>query len=215
MPAQLNYRVMLSAPGVKLLPPGKVHSNRNSTMLFSPFDDEMRFMRAWNAVEIARPVTQGLFTFDVSELPYYLVCGGRKPGATVTITRGEVHISRPLIITPDNMRPEFENFFEEREFDSDDSDNSEFVQFLLARTAAFRNMKVNNKAGTKKIVTDTVEEAVDKLNKQLDAEDEDRIAILTAPPKLAGLALLKYTTERVMASAPENVQELREKGFLP
>lgn len=181
-------------------------------MLFSPFDDEMKFMRAWNAVEIARPVSYGLFTFGDSELPYYLVCGGRKPGATVSIRKGEVRISRPLILTPDNVHPEFGNFFDEQEQSQDDS---EFVHFLLARTAAFRNLKIENTAGPKRIVSDSIEEVVEKLNKQLDTEDEDRVAILTAPPKLGGVALLKYTTERVIASAPENVQELREKGFLP
>ena len=164
--------------------------------------------RAWHAVEIARPVQMGLFTFDVSDLPYILVCGGRKPGATVSVTKGEVKVSRPLIITPDNMRPEFEDFFEEH-------DDADIIQFLMARTAAFSNLKIRNTSGEKKLVSDSIEEVVEKLNKQLDSEDEDRVAILTAPPKLGGVALLKYTTERVMASAPDNVQELRERGFLP
>lgn len=111
-------------------------------MLFNPFDDEARFMRAWHAVEIARPVQQGLFTFDVSDLPYFLVCGGRKPGATVSVTKGEVKVSRPMIITPDNMRPEFEDFFEE-------NDEADFVQFLMARTAAFSNLKIRNSSSEK------------------------------------------------------------------
>ncbi len=106
------------------------------------------------------------------------------------------------------MRPEFEDFFEEH-------DESDMIQFLLARTAAFSNLKIRNTSGENKIVSDSVEEVVEKLNKKLDQEDEDRVAILTAPPKLGGVALLKYTTERVMASAPDNVQELRERGFLP
>lgn len=177
-------------------------------MLFPPFDDEARFMRAWHAVEIARPVHQGLFTFDVSDLPYILVCGGRKPGAMVRVTKGEIKISRPLIITPDNLRPDFEDFFEE-------NGEEDFVQFLLARTAAFSNLKIRNTSTEKKLVSDSVEEVVEKLNKQLDQQDEDRVAILTAPPKLGGVALLRYTTERVIASAPDNVQELRERGFLP
>lgn len=210
MPLQLNYRVLLSAPGADLLPADFLKPERDAAMMFSPFDDEMRFMRAWNAVEIARPVSYGLFTFGDSELPYYLVCGSKKPGSLVSIRKGEIRISRPLIITPDNVRPEFENFFEEVE-----EENPDIVQFLLARTAAFSNLKVSNTGGTKKIVSDSIEEVVEKLNKQLDSEDEDRVAILTAPPKLAGVALLKYTTDRVMASAPDNVQELRERGFLP
>lgn len=207
---QLNYRVVLRAPGAKLVPPEMASPNRNPEMLFSPFDDEMRFMKAWGAVNIVREARQGLFTFDQTELPYYLVCGSRKPGATVSIRKGEVRVSRPLIITPDDVRPEFENFFEEQ-----DDEGQSLVHFLLARTAAFKNLRIDNTSGPKKIVSDSVEEVVDKLNKQLDMEDEDRVAILTAPPKLGGIALLKYTTERVMASAPDNVQELRERGFLP
>ena len=208
---QLNYRVLLSAPGARLLPPDLVAPQRSQRMLFSPFDDERKFLRAWNAVAIARPVSYGLFTFGDSELPYYLVCGSQKPGSTVSIRKGEVRISRPLILTPDNMHPDFGNFFEEQE----QEDDSDFVHFLLARTAAFRNLRIENTSSSKKIVSDSIEEVVEKLNKQLDAEDEDRVAILTAPPKLGGVALLKYTTERVISSAPDNVQELREKGFLP
>jgi hypothetical protein len=56
---------------------------------------------------------------------------------------------------------------------------------------------------------------VDKLNRQLDDEEEDRVAILTAPARLGRVAVLRYATEQVMRSAPENVQELRERGFLP
>jgi len=208
MSVKLNYRVLLSAPGRRMIPPGMGAPQRSQTMMFSPFDDEARFMRAWHAVGIARPVHQGLFTFDVSDLPYILVCGGRKPGATVSVTKGEVKISRPLIITPDNLRPEFEDFFEEH-------DEEDLVQFLLARTAAFSNLKIRNTSTEKKLVSDSIEEVVEKLNKQLDSQDEDRVAILTAPPKLGGVALLRYTTERVLASAPDNVQELRERGFLP
>lgn len=208
MPVQLNYRVLLSTPADRFLPPGFVTPRRGQTMLFSPFEDEARFLRAWQAVEIARPAQQGLFTFDVSDLPYILVCGARKPGAMVSVTKGEVRVSRPLIITPENMAPEFQDFFEERE-------ELDVVQFLLARTAAFSNLKIRNTAGEKTFVSDSVEEVVEKLNKQLDDQEEDRVAILTAPAKLGGVALLKYTTDRVLSSAPDNVQELRERGFLP
>ncbi len=208
MAVQLNYRVLLSAPGNVLLPPELRASPRRQTMLFPPFDDEMKFMRAWSAVDIARPVSYGLFTFGDSELPYYLVCGSKRPGATVSIRKGEVRITRPLIITPDHLHPEFQNFFEEQEDEG-------IVSFLLARSAAFKNLKIDNTSGPKRIVSDSIDEVVEKLNKQLDAEDEDRVAILTAPPKLGGVALLKYTTERVISSASDNVQELRERGFLP
>lgn len=177
-------------------------------MPFSPFDNEHRFREAWESVRIERGVPYSLFTFGESQLPYFLVSGARKPGTPVSIRQGEVRITRPLIITPDTARPEFRNFF-------DDADEAGLVEFLLARSAAFSNLRFLNESGPERIVSDSVEEAVAKLNRQLDDEEEDRVAILTAPPELAGMALLKYAAERVAASAPDNIQELRERGFLP
>ena len=106
------------------------------------------------------------------------------------------------------MKPEFRDFFE-------DANDHGLVEFLMARTAAFSNLKLANEYGSERIVTDTIAEAVDRLNHQLDAEEEDRTAILSAPAGLAGFALFRYASERVMSSAPDNVQELRERGFLP
>lgn len=178
-------------------------------MNFFEFEQQRRFRQAWEAVQIARPVHLSLFTFGDSELPYYLVCAGRPSQPAVSITHGEVRVTRPLLITPDNLHPEFRNFF-----DNDDEESAaEFV--LMSRTAAFSNLKFENQHGPAKIVTDSVEEAVSKLNRQLDDEDEDRVAILCAPANLAGFAVFRYAAERVMQSTPDNIQELRERGFLP
>lgn len=175
---------------------------------FDDFENEQRFRAAMEAVQIARPVHYSLFTFGQSELPYLLVLSGLGEDRTVSITKGEVKITRPMIITPDNVRPEFQNFFE-------DDDDAGLAQFILARTASFSHLKLQNQSGPKRIVSDSVEEAVAKLNQQLDDEEEDRVAILTAPAPLAGFAILRYASERVMRSAPDNIQELRERGFLP
>ena len=171
-------------------------------------EQERRFRTAWEAVAIRRPVHYSLFTFGESVLPYFLVLSAAKPGQTVSLTQGAVRITRPTIITPDNARPEFDNFF-------DDSANERLVQFLLARTAGFSHLKFANASGPKRITSDSVEEIVSKLNRQLDDEEEDHTAILTAPPELAGIALLRYAAERVWSSASDNIQELRERGFLP
>jgi len=166
------------------------------------------FHEAWDSVEIARPVHFSLFTFGESQLPYYLVCGNRAGTVPLAITQGDVRIKRPMIMTADNARPEFRNFFENEEEEG-------VVQFLLARTAKFSNLQFVNESNSQQVIHDSMDSAVDKLNRQLDDEEEDRIAILTAPPNLAGVAVLKYATERVFKSAPDNIQELRERGFLP
>jgi len=177
-------------------------------MNFEDFDQEARFRAAWEAVSIARAVKYTLFTFGESVLPYYLVCPVSAAPAPVAVTKGEVRITRPLLITPDNSRPEFQNFFET-------DDEEVVVSFLLARTARFSPMKFDNKSGAKRVVSETVEGMVDQLNRRLDADEEDHVAILTAPVKLGRVAVLRYATEQVMRSAPENLQELRERGFLP
>ena len=177
-------------------------------MDFDSYNQEDEFHAAWNAVTIERGVEFGLFTFGDTDLPYYLVTKGHSDDPMVSVREGNVNIARPRIITPDSMHPEFRNFFEtEAEYG--------YVEFLLARTAAFGNLKITNNEGPAKIVTDTVDEAVSRLNKQLDDIEEEHTAILSAPEPLAGFAVLRYASERVISSAPGNVQELRERGFLP
>ncbi|MSR59111.1 MAG: hypothetical protein EXS05_15945 [Planctomycetaceae bacterium] len=178
-------------------------------MDFSDFEQQHRFRQAWEAVEIARPVEYSLFTFGESELPYFLVVAPRSPDSQVSITRGEIRVTRPLIITPDNLDPELGNFFE------DEGDGEDAAWFIMKRTAAFSHLKFQNQKGPARIVTDSVEEAVARLNRQLDAEDDDRVAILCAPAPLAGFAIFRYAAERVMKSAPDNIREMRERGFLP
>ncbi len=177
-------------------------------MPFSNFDDENYMEQLWEAVSIVRPVHNSLFTFGDSELQYYLVLDPGEAGKPIKVRRGEIRITKPMIITPHNARPEFQDFFE-------DDQGERLVDFLLARSAAFSNLKLSNHSGPEKIVSDQVDEVVDRLNKQLDQEEQEQIAILVAPEELAGVALLKYATERVLSSAPDNLTELRERGFLP
>ncbi|VAX40426.1 hypothetical protein MNBD_PLANCTO02-2481 [hydrothermal vent metagenome] len=178
-------------------------------MDFDHFDKEQFFHAVWETIRIERGVKQGLFTFGESQLPYFLVLDSMEEGKTVSISQGEVRITRPTIITPETSHPEFQNFFENQQEEG-------MVEFLIARTAGFSHLKFHNqKKGDAKIVSDSVEEAVAKLNKQLDKEDEESVAILSAPADFAGLAIFKYAADRVVESTPGNVQELRERGFLP
>jgi len=113
-------------------------------MDLSEFEARRRFQQAWEAVRIARPVHYTLFTFGESQLPYWLVCEGREASETVTITRGDVRITRPLIITPDNIGPEFRNFFES-------DDEGALAGFIMERTAAFSHLQFDNQHGPARI----------------------------------------------------------------
>jgi hypothetical protein len=177
-------------------------------MDFDSYNQEEQFRSAWNAITVERGVEFSLFTFGDQDLPYFLVTKAGGTDAMVSVREGTVNVAKPKIITPESMHPEFRNFFESEE-------EYGYVEFLLARTAAFGNLKLTNNEGPAKIVTDTVAEAVAKLNRQLDDIEEEHTAILSAPEPLAGFAVLRYASERIMSSAPGNIQELRERGFLP
>lgn len=177
-------------------------------MSFEDFEREQFFRSLWESVRIERRVEYSLFTFGDSDLPYFLVTSAAEGEDTVKVQRGQITVSRAKIITPDSMRPDFQNFF-------DDDQDYGFAEFLMTRSAAFSNLKISNQHGPEKIVTDTVEEAVDNLNRQLDSEEEDRVAILTAPSGMGGVALLKYATQRITESAPDNLNDLRNRGLLP
>ncbi|MGB0739495.1 MAG: hypothetical protein ACPGXX_05430 [Planctomycetaceae bacterium] len=175
--------------------------------MFDDFEQFQRLRAIWSEVRIERSVETGLFTFGDSDLPYFLVTSHGED-QQVRIRRGTVTISRARIITPDTAHPEFRNFFEE-------ADDLGLIDFLMARSAAFSNLRLVNDSGPERIVTDTVDEAVDKLNRQLDDEEEEQVAILSAPAAFSGFAVFRYATERILSSAPGNIQELRERGFLP
>lgn len=164
-------------------------------------------MAAWNAVRIPRRSEYGLFTFGESELPYFLITEPAAAGKTVGLSRGMVRITRPLIMTADNAPPELQSFFDSGEEES-------FARFMLARSASLRHLRFNNERGPEQTTTDSVEEAIDRLKTRLDSEEDDRTAILVAPANMAGFAVMRYAAEQVLSSAPDNIQELRERGFL-
>ncbi|MCA8995336.1 MAG: hypothetical protein KDA80_00050 [Planctomycetaceae bacterium] len=175
----------------------------------SPYNSsEERFYELWNSVKIVRSVPYTLFTFGESDLPYFLVVDAKIPGEPVEVSQGTVKVARPMLITPYNMSPEFQNLFEEDEY-------AGLFDFVMARTAAFSNLKISNQSRKSEFHSDSVAEVVARLNERFDAEQEDRVAILTAPYNRGPLAVFKYTTQRILESAPGNIQELREKGFLP
>ena len=181
-------------------------------MFENPFEDRGDIRVLFDRVRVERPVHYTLFTFGDSELEYYLVVDSEEPKQPVHVARGQVTVSRPTIITPGG-NPEMVGFFEEMGASYEDMARS--AVFMMSRTAAFENVRLSNRIGKRETMSDSVEEVVEKLGKRLDAEDEDRVAILSAPHGLGPVAVLKYTTEQIGRSTPGNIKELQEKGLLP
>ena len=115
--------------------------------MFDDFEHMQRLHAAWESIQIVRSVRFTLFTFGESVLEYLLVTEGQPPQRMVKIRKGEVKVTRPLIIRPDSDSPEFLNFFE-------DAQDERAMAFMLARTAAFSNLRFSNETGPERIVSD-------------------------------------------------------------
>ena len=187
-------------------------------------DDSSGFRRLWESVEIVRGMPYTLFTFGETALPYWLVVAGKTEDDGVNLRRGELTVSRPTIITPNSAppgmrgRPELAEFFEdddeEEDWMGDAADGERAVRFLMARGIDFSGMAFGNRAERRETLRAGVEETVERLLRRIDDEG-DRTAVLSAPHGLGGVALLRYAAEKAMESAPGNLKELRERGFLP
>ena len=96
----------------------------------------------------------------------------------------------------------------------DGEDGERVVRFLMSRGVKFGDVTLAHRARRRGKSTAGVQETVDRLRREHDEED-DRTAILLAPHGLGGVALVRYAAECIIESAPGNVGELRERGFLP
>ena len=94
------------------------------------------------------------------------------------------------------------------------SDGEQVVRFFMSRGVKFGDLDVGHRRLRRGRSARTVRSVVDELKAEI-TEEDDRTAILVAPHGLGGVALVRYAAECVIESAPGNVGELRERGFLP
>ena len=210
-------------------------------MDFALPDDPRGFQRLWGAVHVVRKTPFHLFTFGETALPYKLVLEPKERGGAVGLCEGEITVARPTIITPGSAGPQFRGFFADEDDDGpsfdpghgyddgypnapggpdwagamgDNEDGEEVVRFLMSRGVKFGDLKLGHRRLKRGTVARSPDKVVEQLKREIQDED-DRTAILVAPHGLGGVALVRYAAECVMESAPGNIGELRERGFLP
>ncbi|QDT15287.1 hypothetical protein [Alienimonas californiensis] len=93
-------------------------------------------------------------------------------------------------------------------------DGEEVVRFLMSRGVKFGNLKIGHRRLKRGVVARSPERVVEQLQEEI-LDEDDRTGILLAPHGLGGVALVRYAAECIMESAPGNIGELRERGFLP
>jgi hypothetical protein len=155
---------------------------------------------------VVRSPRRRLSTFGSSEIQYSLVTADA--GSSEAILRqGRVAAERPKILTPGVFSQRFQDFGPEGE---------SFERFLRERFGeAFRGLEYvfRNHVDLTEPRTVDPRELARNIQRDLDARDVARAAVICGPEKGWPLCLMKFILEETSQSFTSNVRELEERGL--
>ncbi len=154
--------------------------------------------------EVLRAPTQSLATFGTTNIYYYLVT---ELAEWVNVVReGRVIAAKPKIVTPSYLI-NLEGFSLQAK---------RFIEIMAERDphepGIFYTYK--NEAREMNVVSESVGEIVDKINRRIDNQRDPLTAIIKGVEGLWDVSLLKFTYELTRSSMQSNVAELERHGLL-
>ena len=141
-----------------------------------------------------------LYTFGATRLPYVCLSQAADNADQIMVRRGEVMADRPQISVPEEIFS-FEGFDQAKENTGD-----EFA-VILARRISMPPSKYVNKTGAVMRERGPLSEAIERVIRRLESDNDVRTGVISAPEPVWGLSVLLYVGSQVARSAPSNVQE--------
>jgi len=170
-------------------------------------DLEKKIEHAWKKTEILRQSRQLLFTFGDTELPYYVLAESLMNAGDTVVRRGEVVVQKPMIVAPPWQRGASVEGFS--------SEGEACVRLLVQRAAYIPPYRYRNQAQSMAVQAGGLSETAERIGKKLEEDDDRLVAVIKGDPDLWEVSVMRYCIERMVQSTPHNIQELRERGFLP
>ncbi|MFC2019580.1 hypothetical protein ACFLU4_06505 [Chloroflexota bacterium] len=174
--------------------------------------DDERIREAVKSTEILRPPRQALATFGVTNVYYYLVTEpvytDMVKEATETVIReGRVIAERPRIVTPYYLS-HLEGF---------STDARRYFELLLrahgpSTPGMFYTFK--NEPKELNIVADNLPSVVNKLNEEIDRQNDPLASIIKGQDDLWDVSLMKFIHELTRGSFRENIMQMGSRGLL-
>ena len=154
--------------------------------------------------EILRPPKQTLATFGVTNIGYYLVTELMERASVVR--EGRVIVERPRIVTPTYLVG-LEGFSEQARG---------FIDFMARKNPHEPGLfyRYKNEPKDFNIVSNPVEEVVQRLNQEMDRKGDPLSAIIKGVEDLWDVSLLKFTYEITRGSLRSNITEMAGRGLL-
>ena len=160
---------------------------------------------ALKKTKVLRPVRQNLYTFSPTDVDYYLTTELIKD-TLIEVREGKVIVGKPLVINP--------FAFAHEQFEGFDDEQFDYLKMLVQKYG-LRALEYTYKNKTKKVnlISGHLDSIVDKINKEIDRKEKGRATIIKGIPEMWTVSLMKCVLEMIAKSFPDNVNELKERGW--
>lgn len=172
--------------------------------------NEDAFQYAIDNTHVFRAPLRRIDTFGTTKFRFYLVTELMDHVDRVRVRGGHLHAERPQILTPDYLqRTLAEGFGEQAE---------EFVGWLRRHAPQLAMLKYGFQFRktelTESLVHCSVEEMLGRLNDEVDRSEDPMSAIIRGVDEGWEVCLLKFATDMIESSAPENLGDWKRRGLI-
>jgi len=163
-----------------------------------------QFKAFWRKTEVIREYRRTLYTFGDAKLPYVFAAEHPRLSDRAVVRKGSMLVQKPHILLPGYHGPEFAEGFEHAQ-----ALPSEAI--YLFRAMGLPYSKVTNKPAVKEqIEYGSLQSVLDKLDRQLEEQEDSETGLIKGVLDGAEVALMRYAFGLIVKSAPENVREFFE-----
>ena len=163
-----------------------------------------KIQHAIENTEVIRPPKQSLATFGTTNINYYLITSLMDQANIVR--EGRVIAAKPKIVTPaylinlEGFSGQARRFFEM------------MAEQFPREPSIFYSYR--NEPGDMNVISDTIEDIVEKINKRIEGSSNPLSAIIKGVEEMWDVSLLKFTYELTRKSVYDNVTEMERGGLL-
>ncbi len=168
------------------------------------------FEYAVENTQIIRAPERRIDTFGQTSFRFFLVSELMDVVGTVRVRTGDLHAERPQIITPDYLQRTLSEDFGERA--------GEFIGWLREQAPQLAVLKYGfqfRKANvTESVVHSPLADVLGRLNTEVERSEDPLSAIIQGVDEGWEVSLLKFASDMIESSAPDNLGDWKRRGIM-
>ena len=163
--------------------------------------------------EVLRFPKQKLATFGITKITYYIITEPiinellENNEEDLVVREGKVIAERPQIITPYYLKNLFSGFEHGEEY-------AQYIRENRGSSDPGLLYKYRNEFDKMEVVSGTLEEVAERLEKRLDGKNDNLSTIIRGVNKYWDICLMKFIFELTTSSLVNNVLDLNRRGLL-